>query len=161
MADHLKWSDWEEGSFTQCGVQIAEQQVGSGQREQPDGEQATRGDKIEQQRPRSVKFAWHGGRIDGVTRSPGDAKARSERRRSHVPCAVSAERDASRVEDMARRVLGCLTSDSHNVYDSLRQSTTGCRLQSRAPRALNGGLTLSSFACLVIRAAPGRGAKRV
>ena len=83
---------------------------------------------LDGQMERVSPIAWHAGRIDRVTRSPGAAEARAvvngEDLMFHVRFQLSemlhAEVDVFHVEDMAKRIPGCLISDSRNVYDKLQ-----------------------------------------
>ena len=83
---------------------------------------------LEGQMERVSPIAWHAGKIERVTRSPGAAEARAvvsgEDLMFHVRFQLSemlhSEVDIFHVEDMVQRIPGCLISDSRNVYDKLQ-----------------------------------------
>ena len=73
-------------------------------------------------------IAWHAGRIDRVTRSPGAAEARAVvngedylfHARFQLGEMLLKEPDIFNVDATVREVPGCLISDSRNVYDKLQ-----------------------------------------
>ena len=72
--------------------------------------------------------AWHAGRIDRVTRSPGAAEARAVvngedylfHARFQLGEMLLREPDIFDVDSTVKQVPGCLISDSRNVYDKLQ-----------------------------------------
>ena len=73
-------------------------------------------------------IAWHAGKIDRITRSPGAAEARAVingedmlfHARFQFGELCDGNPDVFNVDETVNKILGCVISDSRNVYDKLQ-----------------------------------------